>query len=257
MLARLTVTAAHVLDVQIEQCGMSAQNEDGQHSLVVDLDALRALVPQLPNNAWRRVAQACTRAVTPMCTNLHHTISSDFDNVAQLLLDLEIRHDNTLNSALPVGLLNPLTPSENVGIETRCLADPTPRPPAKRRRSSHSTMPIVIPSTHPSVPTIVITLSPPQPREMSCRIPYQDQAFGNLLTVPSHPVFNKHHPPMVLDPCSLPQLNEWKWENGHWEAVLPSLTEQTKRGMFSRPVMAKKKSSRSPRSNTKPAVQAM
>lgn len=104
---------------------------------------------------------------------------------------------------------------------------------------------VIIPSTHPSTPSIIITLAPPQSREMSSCIPYQNQAFGNLLPVPSHPVFNTIHPPMSLDSNILPYLDNWQWENGHWETVLPSLEEQHRRGLFSRAISSKRKACRS------------
>jgi hypothetical protein len=112
----------------------------------------------------------------------------------------------------------------------------------------------VISSTHSSSPTIVIILAPPQAQETSCRVPYQDQAFGNLLTVPSHPAFNKAHPPMIPDSCSLPRFDGWKWENGHWKAVLSTLNEQRRRGIIPKPVFQKKKNvdpSRLPRMSCK------
>ncbi|PPQ77011.1 hypothetical protein CVT25_014828 [Psilocybe cyanescens] len=188
MLARITTATAHLVDV-------------------VDLQALRCLLPSTKDNLWGRVT-ACGRAVT-LCLNLQQVLSSDFANVTQLLLDLEVRHEEPFHDLLV-------------------------------------TLPIVIPSTHPSTPSIVITLAPSQPRETSCCIPYQNQAFGSLLPVPSHPVFNKSHPPMSLDSCILPSLDKWEWRNGRWEVVLPSLEEQNRRGMFSRAISSKRKSCRSP-----------
>lgn len=112
----------------------------------------------------------------------------------------------------------------------------------------------MVSSTHSPSPTIVVTLAPPQVQETSCRVPYQDQAFGNLLTVPSHPAFNKAHPPMIPDSCSLPQFDSWKWGNGHWEAVLPTLNEQRRRGMYSKANIRRKNhvdQSRLPRTSCK------
>ncbi|KAF9486366.1 hypothetical protein BDN70DRAFT_869874 [Pholiota conissans] len=260
MLAALTTSTARLLDVRIEQSGRSIDHaDDDETTLIVDLDALYGLLLPLPNTAWRRAAGACTRAVTPICSNLSSLISSDLDNVAQLMLDLESHHRDTLSDALPTGLLNPtcIPPTINHDPQADHVAA---RPLRKRRRSSHPTPPIVIPSSHPSVPTIVITLSSPQSRQAqsSCRVPYQDHAFGNLLTVPSHPTFNKVHPPLALDSSSLPRLDEWEWVDGHWKAVLPSLREQAKKGLFSKPVSLKRRSSRSLcNKNTKPPASAI
>ncbi|KAF8203912.1 hypothetical protein BJ912DRAFT_1037271 [Pholiota molesta] len=255
MLASLTTSTTRLLDVRIEQSGRSIyQTEDEETALIVDLDALRGLFLPVPNNVWFRAAGACTRAVTPICSNFASLINSDLNNVAQLMLDLESNDRDPLEDALPVGLLN-LTTKESTASDQR--DDSITRPIRKRRRSSHPTKPLVITSPHPSVPTIVITLSPPQSREtnLSCRVPYQDYAFGNLLTVPSHPVFNKVHPPMMLAASTLPQLDEWRWVNGHCEAILPSLKEQTKKGLFSRPLALKRRTSRSScHNNIKPPV---
>lgn len=106
-------------------------------------------------------------------------------------------------------------------------------------------IPIVIPSQHPLAPSIMITPCGSQSHERACRVPYQDNAFGNLLTVPSHPSFNEIHPPMALDrPNSLPMLENWRWKDGHWEGVVPCLEEQRRRCLFSRMYSTKRRSHR-------------
>ncbi|KDR85621.1 hypothetical protein GALMADRAFT_374479 [Galerina marginata CBS 339.88] len=246
MLARLTTNTARLVDVQFAPSRFSDQDEECESSLVVDLHALRVLLPPIPENAWHRVAGMCGWAVGPVCTNIHRTLSSDLEDVTQLLLDLELRHE-PLNDALPVGLLNQdgLEAITYISDSMPNDSHPSKRPALKRPRLTFS-IPEVIESTHTSAPSIVITFSPPQPRETSCRIPYQNQAFGCRLTVPNHPVFNKLHPPMVLGPCSLPQADDWQWNNGHWEAVLPTLMEQARRGIFSKPFKPTRKKSRVP-----------
>lgn len=47
-----------------------------------------------------------------------------------------------------------------------------------------------------------------------------------------------------LQPSPLPRLDTWKWVNGHWKAIIPSLEEQTRRGMFSKPRGTRRKCGR-------------
>ena len=105
--------------------------------------------------------------------------------------------------------------------------------------------PLVIPSTHPSIPTIIITPCPRLPRETSCRVPLQDSAFGMKLTVPMHPVFNQCFPPQIPS-LSPPQSDHWRFTDGHWQAVVPGLEEQTRNHLFSRTFVIKKKACRMP-----------
>jgi len=65
---------------------------------VVDLDALRALLPQLPGT-WRRLTGACD-VLAPICATLHETLRGDFDHVARLLSDLESHYDDDLQNVL-------------------------------------------------------------------------------------------------------------------------------------------------------------
>ncbi|KIM47600.1 hypothetical protein M413DRAFT_204502 [Hebeloma cylindrosporum] len=229
MLARLAMKTARLLDVHIELSTIHDEN-----ALVIDLAHLCARLPLIPENAWQRIGRSCSRAFVPMCTNVHRMISRDLESVAQLLLELELQSDDAFRGVPPVGLLSDSRGGEDVGSSNEC--------PARKRPRSNLSQPIVISRTHSSSPTIVITLAPRQAQETSCRIPYQDQAFGNLLTVPSHPAFNKVHPPMIPDPCALPQFDGWKWHNGHWEAVLPTLNDQRRQGMYSKAIISRKRS---------------
>jgi hypothetical protein len=97
----------------------------------------------------------------------------------------------------------------------------------------------VITNKYPSIPTIIITPCPTLPRDRSCLVPYQDVSFGNRLAVPMHPVVNDVFPPLL--PKSAPHIERWRFKDGHWWAVLPSLEEQTKRGLFSRPITRRKR----------------
>ncbi|KAF8910034.1 hypothetical protein CPB84DRAFT_1764424 [Gymnopilus junonius] len=246
MLARFSMRAVRgLVDAQIQQTVCSTDHEDEESSLVVDLYALRSLLFPIPENPWHRIATVCGQAL-PLCASIQKTLSGDFNNVALLLLDLELRHmgPEILNDVLPVGLLN-----EEYSTTLSQSGGPGPmhfpsrsRPPKKRRKASHPILsPLVIPSPHPSVPSIIITLSPPQSRETSCLVPYQDYAFGHRLAVPCHPVFNKIHPPMIRDSHTPLHRNGCKWQHGHWIAILPSLAEQAKKGVFSRAMPSRRR----------------
>ena len=99
-------------------------------------------------------------------------------------------------------------------------------------------MPLVITNPDPSIPTIVVTPCPSLPRELACLVPYQDAAFGNRLTVPTHPALNDAHPPLVAKP--FPLVERWRYEGGHWRAQLPPVQEQMSKGMFSRPLSTRR-----------------
>lgn len=88
------------------------------------------------------------------------------------------------------------------------------------------------------LPIIMITPCPSEPHDTSCLVPYQDAAFGLRLTVPAHPVLNEVFPPLVTKP--FPLVENWRYENGHWRALLPSLEEQVTKGMFSRPIATRR-----------------
>ncbi|KAF8167458.1 hypothetical protein B0H34DRAFT_681926 [Crassisporium funariophilum] len=254
MLARLTTRATRLLDVHFDQTGLSALHfEDEESSLVVDLNALHSLLPPIPENAWHRVAGACGRAIAPMSTSLWNMVSQDLENVAQVLLDSELLHDGVLEDNKPLSL-----PDKDVHPYRLSHSRPSESSQRNTRRPTDTAATvIVIPCTHPSTPTITIHLAPTQLQETSCRVPCQDQAFGKLLTVPTYPVFNQAHPPMLPRNCPLPSLNSWKWENGHWQAVLPTLREQSQKGLFSRVVTSKRRASRTPSVNMKAPSQAM
>ena len=98
---------------------------------------------------------------------------------------------------------------------------------------------LVISSSDPSIPTIVITPCPSQPRDPSCLVPYQDVSFGNRLAVPTYPVVNDSFPPMLPKPA--PFVDRWRFKDGHWWAVLPAPEEQSTRGMFSRPMSRRRR----------------
>ncbi|KAF5312132.1 hypothetical protein D9619_002729 [Psilocybe cf. subviscida] len=254
MLARLTLGAARLLDVRIEPVNGSSHSlqdsEDEDSALIVDLDAFRIFLPTFPDNSWRDLAVSCGRAVAPMCTTVHEMFQADVDSVAHLLLDLE---DTKFRDALPVGIVEPVTvkPDDVPVSQTARIPHET-----KKRRRTFRGKSIVISSSNPSVPTIIITLSPSQPREMSCRLPLQDSAFGELLVVPGHPTFNTLHTPPTTNSRSHSVICNWKWEAGRWHAILPPIQEQERRHIFSRPLVMKKKNRKPIPSCATPAFQS-
>ncbi|TFK26720.1 hypothetical protein FA15DRAFT_587966 [Coprinopsis marcescibilis] len=236
MLSLLSKGTARILDGHLKAAGLTIP-QDEKGSYVIDLPAIRGLLPKISNSAFNQVADICENTINPICKSFHGMILSDIDNITDLLLKLD-----------EVG-------APEVGCHSICLIEGTlsvMKEPAekealhspRRRRSSASLgVPILIPSTNPMVPSIIITPCDSQPHESSCRVPYQDSAFGNLLTVPLHVCFNDVHPPL-LPQTTLPFLENWRWHQGHWEAILPSVREQTRRGLFSRAQVFRRKASR-------------
>jgi len=252
MLARLSMATARLLDVHFEPSDMSTLEDE---TLVVDISTLRTLVFPLPDFAWRQMAGMCGRTITPMYKTIHTMLSEDMEHVVQVLSELEPpsgnNFDDNKNCDRSMALLQLPSPSNAISRHPDADArlgdlSPQERPHRKRRRSSNliPDHPLIIRSTHPSIPTIIITPCLPQPREISCRVPYQDSAFRNKLTIPTHPVFNHVFPPTVLPTYVLPVLEKWRWLDGHWQAILPDFDEQTKKGMFSRALTVKKRACR-------------
>ncbi|PPQ64258.1 hypothetical protein CVT24_008661 [Panaeolus cyanescens] len=251
MLARLTMltTSPRIFDLHIQPIGLSADESEHTSTLILDLDALRqAFLPSIPDNPWNRVAGVCGRAIAPVCSTIQSTISNDIDTIAQILYRLELNNDaeQSLGDILPVGLLEPISSEDEV------LSSPPKSPEVGSSSDSSQNYKT---SCH-SIPSIVITPAPPQKRETSCLVPYQDEAFGNQLTVPLHPAFNtRRHPPMQhLQHTPLPRLDNWKWVNGRWKAIIPSLEEQNRRGMFSKARGIRRKG---PRTSKKQAAQSL
>lgn len=110
-----------------------------------------------------------------------------------------------------------------------------PAPTCRREQQG----PLRIENDNPSIPTIVITPCETEERESSCWVPVQDACFGNQLVVPSHPVVNEVFPPLLARPMMCGR--KWEYREGHWRAVLPSLEEQVRRGLFSRVLSAKRR----------------
>ncbi|KAJ7654733.1 hypothetical protein B0H17DRAFT_1099734 [Mycena rosella] len=196
MLARLSAAASQV-----------EFSAPGDEHFFFDMDTFRLVLP-VPDITWGCVAQMCERAMNPMYKGLYSILEQDMEHVAQVLAALESDSERVDHYMVPCDVPHngPSTAPSN-GV---------PKP--------ESNDPLVIRSSHPSVPTIVITPCPRPPRETSCQVPYQDSAFGNQLSVPSLPSFNQSFPPMMPPRrVSARGINHWIWTNGHWQAALGAL----------------------------------
>ncbi|KIY65979.1 hypothetical protein CYLTODRAFT_423860 [Cylindrobasidium torrendii FP15055 ss-10] len=89
-----------------------------------------------------------------------------------------------------------------------------------------------------------ITITPCEsPADTSSRIPLQDSACARRLTVPSYTVVNSVFPPMRRPSGSLHDWKDWTWKDGHWVAVIPSLEDQARRGLYARPKRVRRRQS--------------
>ncbi|KAL6307639.1 hypothetical protein BKA93DRAFT_727008 [Sparassis latifolia] len=192
------------------------------------------MLSPLPEFPWARVTDMCVNTVTPVYRVIRSTLHDDMEQLAFILAErnpprIEDADAQVLSEALPSRT------ADEIARATR-----PERPLRKKRRSSADTSAVtIIPGANPSIPTIVITLCPSQPREPACLVPYQDASFGNRLTVPTHHALNRVFPPLVAKPC--PSVEHWRYENGHWCALLPDLEEQVKRRLFSRPISTRRR----------------
>ncbi|KAG2022772.1 hypothetical protein CC2G_000497 [Coprinopsis cinerea AmutBmut pab1-1] len=200
--------------------------------------AVRRLLPGLPEVA----GLLHENAIGPICRGIQGMVVGDIERTVLLLSELEERYEE--------GSVCEEEPEVNWDEKVIEEDDSMSR---KRRHSSsahsvYSKDPIIIPPLHPSIPYIVINHCGSQTHEEDvCRVPYQNSGFGQYLTVPTHPPFNQVHPPLLPTHAHtmMPIMEKWVWKNGHWEAVLPSLEEQTLRGLCSRPILnTRRKASR-------------
>ncbi|KAF9011044.1 hypothetical protein BDQ17DRAFT_1345356 [Cyathus striatus] len=254
MFARLSMGAAQLLDVSFQASSSSLPEDEFDSVLQVDLTALRSLMNTLPTeDTWRRVRNICQNSISPVYQSIQTMVIDDVERITQVLSDLESCNDE-LHPSLPSSALadasDQYTPisldsaTGHLNVSGRgSLGKIHPRKDDSHVQSTNC-QPIVIPSSHPSAPTIIITPCLAGQRETSCRIPYQNNDFGNMLTVPLHPAFNKVYPPMAPMKDRTPVLSKWIWRSGHWEAVIPSLEEQHQKGLFSRMHAGRRKVSR-------------
>ncbi|EPQ60134.1 hypothetical protein GLOTRDRAFT_134880 [Gloeophyllum trabeum ATCC 11539] len=248
MLSLLSRTTSRLLDVRFDPSDSPYSQEED--ILTVDLDALRELVPGKPNIPWRRVVGACEETLFPVYRKLQDTLSHDVDHLAHLFSEMgtSVMEESSqkLEEISEAACVSGVATTSDT---RRAFASCSPSH-RKRRRSSHSGAAeiLVIPSTHPSAPTIIITFCPYEPYESTSWVPCQDACFGNRLSVPNHPAVNDAFPPLLAEPlpASLRPVEKWQYTNGHWCAVLPTLEEQARRGLCSRVIPVRRKA-RAPR----------
>ncbi|KAJ7922863.1 hypothetical protein B0H13DRAFT_2317095 [Mycena leptocephala] len=197
MLARLTASQVELSEMPL-----------GDECFSFDMENFRLVVP-VPDITWGRVAQMCERAMNPMYPmykGLYSVLEKDMEHVAHILAALE--PDSELIQTPPM-LSGKMADDDvsNAGTSNGALWPD----------------PLIIRSPNRSIPTIVITPCPHQPRETSCQVPYQDSAFHNQLTVPSLPSFNQSFPPMMPPRRVSARGINWVWKNGHWQAALKGL----------------------------------
>ena len=218
--SRWAKATAQLVQDQIGAHATSKSAPSNMGEYVVQLPALQSSWP-FCQNPLQQVAELCE----PLCTGLYE----DVDQITQLLAELETQYD--------------WCESEEEEEEDDELSD---------EDFTDLLEWDVNPDTAPNssglpVPSIIVTPCPLQPsseREV-CRVPLQDSGFGQHLTVPLHPTSNKFHPPQRIIPSSDPHAVlfdcDWRYVNGHWEAVVPSLSNQRTRGLYSRPVQQRRK----------------
>jgi hypothetical protein len=232
----------HLLDVWADYTNSSSSLPSGDVDLYsIDINTLSAFLP----SPWRRVASVCGQAISPIYKTVQSILNEDLEHVAGFSSELEpfdqgdvVR--NTASNTMPLDLCARYPTDINPNYHIRNSLSPPPR--RKRRRSQGPLdYPLMVPSPHSSVPTILITPCPTLPQYTS-RVPLQDASHGNKLTVPGHPHFNSSFPPLLSNsrPVHTPFVTRWKWDEGHWWAVVPDLETQVHKGWFSRPLGARR-----------------
>jgi len=248
MLARISRGTAHALGLTVTRGRSLHQLQDSvslaedPEEVIIDLDVLLLPVHDF-FGPWWRYAGECGRTIAPVYHSLQSLLSEDVERIAQLLLSLESPSEDE-DYDYDFGESTSSPSQVNHGPPTESPFRYHERPPHKQQ--FHPETPVVIPSSHTSLPTIVITPCEDQSRETSALVPIQDSAFSSKLTVPFHPKVNCVFPPMARNLPSIylmPEL-DWRWRSGHWQAFLPVVEEQTKKGMFSRAISRRKGSRR-------------
>ncbi|KAI0692959.1 hypothetical protein BC835DRAFT_1355432 [Cytidiella melzeri] len=245
MLALLKSAAVQLLVANSDAVeGDDYSGWDAETTVSLNVDDIRQLLPALPS--WNGVAEVCSRAASPVYHAVKRSFYDDIDNLAHLLAKLEpLSPDgHNLQESVAATAVEESVHHLDLAVPEQPLAwkADTASHAFSRRRIADPELDnvLVIPSSDPSIPTIIVTPCPNAPRDRSCLVPYQDVSFGNRLAVPMHPVVNGVHPPLL--PKSLPYVDHWCFKDGHWWAVLPTVEEQMKRNMFSRPISRRRRS---------------
>ncbi|KIY46330.1 hypothetical protein FISHEDRAFT_75764 [Fistulina hepatica ATCC 64428] len=191
----------------------------------------------LSDSAVKRVGGT----VTPIYQRLSATLMNDIERVTEVLSSLEQLPNSDVSVGEPGGsgdVMNlshmqdtPERSATTCGGIRHAVASSTRCRITSRRRPSLSIVRrepyVVLSSSSPTVPSIVV--HPPKSDRGSCdakvlhnnRVPRQNSAFGDRLTVPNRRAFNNVFPPMIQR-CRFPKRRptKWKWTRGHWEAVI-------------------------------------
>ena len=193
---------------------------------VFELPAIHHSWPSLCTNPLQQVAELCE----PLCSGLY----GDVDHITQLLAELETHYDSCESEEEDDDELSDEDFTDLLEWDLNTKSTPN---------TSWTIL--------PPIPSIIVTPCSTQPstdREV-CRVPLQDRGFGQQLTVPFHPTSNNAHPPHRITPGSDPHAAlfdcSWRWNKGHWEAIIPCLLEQRRRGLYSRPSLPRRKGGRS------------
>ncbi|KIP11725.1 hypothetical protein PHLGIDRAFT_17893 [Phlebiopsis gigantea 11061_1 CR5-6] len=237
MLSALRRTASHILSPpsdEEEDC-LSWELE-ATPTLSFNLDAFHGLMHPFSRISWTSVSSACMNTVVPVLRSIQKTYCDDLNGLVQYMAELDpINWDDYELSVSETAAEESIHPHPPRTRPCLRLSD-TGASSLRRRRKSVPELckALVIKNDNPTIPTIIVTPCPTLPRDRSCLVPYQDVSFGNRLAVPMHPVVNDTFPPLLPKP--VPYVDRWRFQDGHWWAVLPTPEEQMLRGMFSRPV---------------------
>lgn len=238
MLARLSRGTARLLDVRLESRDDSSHLPEDEETFSIDINALTKLLPS-PDFPWRRVAGVCEQTISPVYKGIQDMLNEDVENVTRLLYELEpVEEEGEMDVKVNYAAATPASYP---------TGDTTPLPTCyHKRRCSLNALdhPLLIPATHPSVPSILITPCAPSPRPFFSCVPLQDASYGNQLVVPGYPHLNSCFAPLIMKPGHTPLVEKWQWKEGHWWAVVPDLEVQGRKGWFSRPIRARRRAAR-------------
>ncbi|KAF9021748.1 hypothetical protein BDZ89DRAFT_1137786 [Hymenopellis radicata] len=243
MLARLSIGSHEALHLS------SHTEDDDKQALTVNIDLLlQDIVFHIPDN-WRRAASLYGNSLYA-CRNIQTILSDDVKCIEKLFSDLEQTSSEMEDDELDIlstcdsedDLLHS-SASVSTVLDTRDVPTASSSRTSRRRRSPSPDSPCF------AIPEIIITPCATEPPDMSCRVPLQDSAYNQRLTVPSHTSVNHSFPPMRSRAPPIPSIQNWAWRDGHWQAILPGLEEQSRKGMFSRPTNIRRRASRSCRLN--------
>ncbi|KDQ31288.1 hypothetical protein PLEOSDRAFT_1092525 [Pleurotus ostreatus PC15] len=112
----------------------------------------------------------CGQAISPVYRGIQGILMEDIDRVAEVLSQVGYDRDE----------------EDNVH-DGRCTSDKFPEKPRRKRRRSSNTdrcLPLIIPSTHPSAPTIIITPCPPESLMTDSHALVYAYVLGGLTFIP-------------------------------------------------------------------------